>query len=485
MKNKGIIQPLVLASVLASGFVVVWGVVGMWVVGVAESGQPSSQHLTFLADGTPLVMRYVGSHGEREFFDLEGNPVPAPEGKVVGMLHGASLPATPSASGVPDLSWGERIRSFADGRAPAVYWYFVTDGLPDGTAYFVGYDSLSRSRVGYLGTAGLREGPLPAEELFPFHGAVSGPHSRVLCSQPDHSPTAHPQREWAGQAPRGSVSTWDVYVVGRDHKIYHADLHSRTVHVALDEPQFRSAALVAGPIDLIRGTPHRLGVRLDEAILVLDERGRELKRFPIPEALRDRPFRFVETTASEGLLYWTSPPDSLADRVEYELYWEAPDGHSRKAQVALPSRGTMRSLQTLGGLVAPAPLVLGGIIAAIRPPELLEAGLTATYPEALSRALTEYWAALVIAQVAALALAVLCYRRQVRYGASKAERVVWPLFVLCVGLPGWIGYRFGRSWPVLESCPECHVRVPRDRGGCAGCETEFPRPALKGTEVFA
>ena len=90
----------------------------------------------------------------------------------------------------------------------------------------------------------------------------------------------------------------------------------------------------------------------------------------------------------------------------------------------------MRSLQTLGGLVAPAPLILGGIVAAVRPPELLESGLAATYPEALGRALTEFWAALVIAQAVAFALAVLCYRRQVRYGAGRAERVVWPLFVL-------------------------------------------------------
>jgi hypothetical protein len=73
----------------------------------------------------------------------------------------------------------------------------------------------------------------------------------------------------------------------------------------------------------------------------------------------------------------------------------------------------------------------------------------------------------------------------VRYGASLAERIVWPLFVLLFGLPGWIGYRFGRSWPVLEACPECGVAVPRDRERCLHCINDFPRPALKGTEVFA
>jgi hypothetical protein len=57
--------------------------------------------------------------------------------------------------------------------------------------------------------------------------------------------------------------------------------------------------------------------------------------------------------------------------------------------------------------------------------------------------------------------------------------------VLLLGLPGWIGYRFGRKWPVLEACSECGHTVPRDRENCVCCTNNFPRPALKGTEVFA
>jgi hypothetical protein len=120
-----------------------------------------------------------------------------------------------------------------------------------------------------------------------------------------------------------------------------------------------------------------------------------------------------------------------------------------------------------------------------RAPELLEEGLAATYPEAVSRSFREFWLPLVMAQLVAVGLAVLCYRRQVRYGASRAERIVWPLFVLVLGLPGWMGYRFGRSWPVLEACSSCGVSVPQDRESCVRCRADSPRPALKGTEVFA
>jgi hypothetical protein len=116
---------------------------------------------------------------------------------------------------------------------------------------------------------------------------------------------------------------------------------------------------------------------------------------------------------------------------------------------------------------------------------ILQPNLEPTPRAALARALAEFWPALAIAQLSAAALALLCYGRQVRYGAGRAERVAWPLFVLLLGLPGWVGYRFGRSWPVLERCPSCAAAVPRDRGECARCADEFPRPALKGTEVFA
>jgi hypothetical protein len=139
----------------------------------------------------------------------------------------------------------------------------------------------------------------------------------------------------------------------------------------------------------------------------------------------------------------------------------------------------------LTGLVLPAPAMLAGYIGLTRPAKLLEEGLETKYSVALARAFVEYRLALVTAHLLAAVLAFLCYRRQVRYGAGRMERVLWPLFVLVFGLPGWIGYRFGLPWPVLEACPTCAAAAPRDRDACACCEVEFPGPALKGTEVFA
>src|SRR5205814_417449 len=129
----------------------------------------------------------------------------------------------------------------------------------------------------------------------------------------------------------------------------------------------------------------------------------------------------------------------------------------------------------------PSPLAMVGALAIFGPGTLLDEGRQATtYGPALVRVLSAFWPALLLVQLLAAGLAVLCYRRQVRYHANWSERVAWLLFVLVLGLPGWIGYRFGRSWPVLDSCPACGVRVPLDRHDCACCESEFPLPAAKG-----
>src|SRR5208282_2706845 len=133
--------------------------------------------------------------------------------------------------------------------------------------------------------------------------------------------------------------------------------------------------------------------------------------------------------------------------------------------------------------IVPAPLVLAALVETLRSKELVEIGQAAGYAEALWRAFTDFWPALAITQALAAGLALLCYRREVRYRTSAGERVLWPLFVLTLGLPGWIAYRFSRSWPVLEACPACARGVPQDRECCACCEAEFPEPELRGTEV--
>jgi hypothetical protein len=492
MKRKGFIQSLVLAGVLAAGFTAVWGVVAVWALEVGAYiaiGMDSSRVtlmipiravLQFLSDGTPVV-RYQQPGMQTQLRELQGNPVEEPDGEHP-FLKLTLLPSKVIADA--EIDWGDRVRSFADGRVPSGYWYFIADGRPEGSGYFVGYDSESHTCLGYLGRCGFREGPLAVEEHIPFAGVTNGKKECLFCSQQGNSSTQHPRNRRSGHAPHGSVSTWDVYVIGRDGKLYHADLQKRTLQVAFDRSSVLSASLTAGQPDAVHGTLYRPTVRTESAILVLDERGGVLKSYPIPESLCRQAIYFGETSRGEAVMYSESTEDMLATEVEYRIFRVDAAGRYQQAAITLPWFGWKRLIR-LAGLVIPSPLGLAGAVASLRPSMLLEDDLAAGYPEALGQALTEFFPGLAVAQLVAFGLAVLCYRRQVRYGASRRERIVWPLFVLLLGLPGWIGYRFGRSWPVLESCPKCDSTVPRDRESCLRCTDAFPRPALKGTEVFA
>ena len=226
-------------------------------------------------------------------------------------------------------------------------------------------------------------------------------------------------------------------------------------------------------------------LRTDNAVLVLGEDDQVEYRVAIPDSLRGRNLVFVATTNGGAVMYWHSPKDSMATEIDYQVNWVAHDGSTREVKVTLPWAGGAASQTVLFGVETPIPAFVLGSIAMLRTKELLDYGMAATYDEALSRALAEYWPAIAIAQLIAIALAGLCYLRQVRYGAGGIERIVWPMFVLILGLPGWIGYRFGRFWPVLDRCPTCRAVVPRDCAECIRCAADFPGPVPKGTEVFA
>jgi hypothetical protein len=486
LRNK-IFQPLLLATVLAAGFGAVCCASDSWILSsYREEALGGREELCFLPDGTLLVASHPdGVYGRTLYRDLQGSLATPVEDDIAWQLRGVLLPAHPPQAR-EELAWDERIRSLPDGRWPATYWYFLSDGRREATGYFVGYDSKSKVCIGYLGTAGFRSEPLSAEELFPFDGPTWGVNTRMFAGAGTlSSPTSHPVRENMGRAPQGFLSEWDTYVFGRDGRVYHADLHERTVQVVLAHSQLRSIASSASTKDGARGALYRLAARTDDAILVLDAQGRLLARYPIPEAVCNLDLTFAESKAGEAILYWSSPDDNLATEKERLVYWVQSDGRFREAAVTLAHSGELRSVRLYGGVTMPSPLGLIGTVLRDRYTELLNKGLSASPAEAFLRGLTEFWPAFAVAQMIAFGLAVLCYRRQVRYGVSRTERIVWPLFVLVLGLPGWIGYRLGHSWPVLESCPECGVAVPRDREGCIRCTNDFPRPALKGTEVFA
>ena len=105
------------------------------------------------------------------------------------------------------------------------------------------------------------------------------------------------------------------------------------------------------------------------------------------------------------------------------------------------------------------------------------------YWAALGKGLHTYWPMLLVTGAICVVLAMLCYRRQRRYGLPWTW--VWVGFVLLFGVPAYLGYLAHRSWPSRLPCPSCGKPVPRNREACFACNHDFPAPPPKGIEVFA
>jgi hypothetical protein len=487
MRRKGLFHPVVLGFLQAGGFLALWlaatGLLFALVWGATHSYEPS-EYLVF-ADGQPVRQMRIDRY-QVEYRDLQGNPAP-PAVAEKAMVYGTPLPARPPepephAPG----SWEGCIRPFSDGHKPAVFWYLISDGGRRPRSYFVGYDSYSNARVGYLGTAGFRAEPVPPEEYVPFYGDVSTAGVLSLQQRP-HDRVDYPFWIDARPAPPGSVGFADVYLLGHDHKLYHADLRRRTLDVILDDPGLLSLQTYNYGGISERGAPCHLLARTETAVLILDDRGSLLQRYPIPEPLRGQEILFVQTKKDEAVMYKVDLFRGITPREgprKFHMWWVGPQGPMRQAEGELAG-GKESAPPLMFGVFCPAPLVLALFEGTFLPWVQMSAGEAAGYSAALGQTLRAYYSSLVFAVVVAAALAVLCYRREVLYGGSRAERVAWVLFVLALGLPGWLAYRFGRSWPRLERCPTCGTVVPADREQCSRCTAEFPRPALKGTEVFA
>jgi hypothetical protein len=474
MKNNNV-RLVLLALVLAGGFAAVWGVAVLWATDVFQSIQGADMgDLLSFHDGKPVIVRGSRRRGGSRYYDLDGRRIPESEVGPLAMMT-SSWPARFREPTDAEGGRHARVTCYADGLSPRTYWYFVTDGLPGGAGWFEGFDRESKRRVGYLGVGGFRETPPDGDDCFraapgDFPQPLGWEHQR---QNEDSHRAAPPHRD--------SLASWEVAVCCAG-KVYRVDLRAREVRLVVQDPQLRMVSLlIDDPFDP-RGSPFRLAIRLDEAIVVLDREGRALGRYAIAPALRDKGFILSQSRSRAVVMWRHDPAKSLGQRL-WRICWSPLDGPYRESELML--RDADFALLPLQGLMLPSPLLVCGSVAFGRTRTLLQYEHATTFSEAFARALADYWPALLVAQVIATVLSLLCYLRQRRYAAGRGECIGWALFVIVLGLPGWVGYRFCRSWPPLERCPGCDGVVPRDRDACARCEAAFPAPALRGTEVFA
>lgn len=478
-----------LALLLALGLGAAWAAVAAWCGSVADDWLKRDneyRYIQVLLDGTPVVVCYSRrGYSGAVVRTLDGRKVP-PEDRI-GLLQTNSLPGLREVSRTPQpLPWLKRLARLSDHRDPPAFWTFVHNGAWDGSGYFVGYDSKSKRRIGYLGTAGFRDDLPPPEERFDMDGRAFACQKALTGAFSYYSQLSYAYD--SQKQPGVKVPPWAGFMISGG-RILRFDLREGKAEKIMDLPGAIALDIAtrASPLDVERNRPKWgtawplfLTIRTADHLVVADPEGHELERYVLPESVRadNAAFCLLNDQRVLAIVNRKHGGDEVA-----EFLWFGPAG-----QVLRSDRTVLNAASILGKPAAekwtlstcvPAPVVVAG--AAVR--KALEGGPSDGRLAALRRAWTEMWPALVAVGFVAAGMAGICYRRQKRYALPGTA--VWVALVFLTGVPGWLGYRFHRRWPVLEPCPGCAKPSPRDREACALCGADFPAPAAKGIEVFA
>jgi hypothetical protein len=167
LKSRAVARGRVPAGPLSAALAIAVGIALVWACGVGWSSQafnrPSSKYfetVTVTPDGTPLISRtYAETLQRTEYFTLDRKPYAAQELQQISGAQVADRPADTATRPREEPI----ILSYSDARPRRTTWYFVVFGNPEGNGYFVGYDVLTRDRVGYIGRDGFQL-DLPADQ---------------------------------------------------------------------------------------------------------------------------------------------------------------------------------------------------------------------------------------------------------------------------------------------------------------------------------
>ncbi len=473
MMTRSLWRQVLLASLLAVGATAVWNVVGAYICVLLPSPEKPmgfGESVAFLADGTPLIMQRFDLIGEPEYCDLERHPVEP--GLEKGQIIPALLPRT----------WANLAATrLVDGLSPSDYWYLLqAEGSEDARGYFVGFDSQSKQVMGYIGLNGFKKTMPTRDEMISGIRREQGPGLIYVTGMP----MSRSAPILGGIVnPGGAFKS--VFVPTSDGKVYLVDLQERTITPVYQGESLKSAVALNSLFNANARPKWEIALRTDTSVLVFDVQGRPQNRFPIPPAIQNEDFQFGLTSDNQAVMEWASSEGSLSNTTGVRLFHVYKDKKEVETQLTLQHGATGRLIQAYGGIQFPSPVLLTAYVALDRGQELLRLNLEPTMGAAVQRIILEYRQTLLLALILSALLATFCSVRLARYRATRMERVIWPVFVLLFGLPAWVGFRFGRGWPILESCPHCHAKVPRDQTECLDCAKKFPAPVEVGTEVFA
>jgi len=162
--RHGQVQSLLLATILAVGAGVAWGVavaiLSETVAAIFPDCGELREKLNISIDGTPFVDSLQDDAKGRIFRNLEGNRIKAPA---------TSSPPMLQSSNQHFRNFWSRWMSLHNFNG-AAHAYFVHDGTIHSRGYIVGYDTKTKLPAVYGGRNGFRSDKPTLEEQFPVDG---------------------------------------------------------------------------------------------------------------------------------------------------------------------------------------------------------------------------------------------------------------------------------------------------------------------------
>ncbi len=462
------LSPLLLATILAAGALVVWIFVYALVYFPSLRELSIRDTLQFSTDGRAVLVSAVTTPYPRTVFrTLDGQEIEPDSIEVQSFYTGLPDLVGPE----PDESnWRHRVHGFGEAHPVPTFWYLVHDDGEPGHAYFVGYDAKTRRRVGFIGLHGF-DAELPnVEQRFLIdrrllaHGSFAG------------------RRASEGRLPNIASGSPELVYLVADESLHAVDLERRTVEVIALPGKVLGARNLVEPV-IVPDERHvvyrdRIAVRLPDRMLVLSPKGETLRSLALPAAIRNRSLTLYPTTGTESVLVANAGRKTPA-----EIYWFDAQGNVERHEQYKEPYVDPRPAVWIATTETPVPLLLAAGFLVMVPLREVRLGDALDFPTAVAESLPDVWAPLLMVSLASAVLAVVAYRRQRRLAGRGA--LAWAAFVFLAGPPGLVGYWLHRRWPPVERCAKCGVTVPRDRQQCPVCAAEFAPPAPEGIEAFA
>ncbi len=470
--RRGLIQSLLLATILAAGAGIAWiaaGGISYWVVdALFPERYETRESLDIIDNGEPAIRSSDGA-----LLDLNRKPFLGSPLYNSTLLLQAPIP--------PDIrmDWWSRCKPLNIG-SKSLAWFFVHDGAIAGHGYFVGYNVETNLPVQYIGRNGLRTQKPSREEQFPVSDAKMSYGRACVGTLIDSRPVGNNgHRVWE----------WELQLLSSDEGLVAIDLARGTVKFLWKGSDLVSTAVTdKDPMAAEKELHHTLKqssplilVRTSDQVIGVDSDGREQERYIIPPELRNDDLEWHRLADGRVLVprYWPN---------NNELFWiDATSKIVRHEQVNLRVTTEayrpwpVRIMRFAGEtFYMPSPGTIVGSIACY-PWNDVPNGVG--YFATLWKAFCKEWQALLANFVLSVILAIFCFRHQRKNGLPWTW--AWVTFTLIFGLLGFVGYMTHRVWPVRLLCPHCNRQVPRDRSACFACGREFPTPETKGIEVFA